>query len=43
MSFDDDPAKKECTQCHKVEAWADFKEVRAIAAGTGWDPAALEK
>jgi hypothetical protein len=33
----------ECTRCHKVEAWADVKHVRAILAiaAAGRDPAAL--
>jgi hypothetical protein len=37
--------QEECTSCHKVEARADVKQVRAIAAvaAAGWDPAALRK
>jgi hypothetical protein len=37
------PCQEECTQCHKVEAWAEIKQVRAIAAvaTAGWDPATL--
>jgi hypothetical protein len=44
MSFRDDHPE-ECTYCLKVEARADVKQVRAIAAGgaAGWDPAALRR
>jgi hypothetical protein len=33
----------ECTHCHKVEVWADVKQVGAVAAvvAAGWDPAAF--
>jgi hypothetical protein len=33
------PCQEECTHCHKVKAWADIKQVRAVAAG--WDLATL--
>jgi hypothetical protein len=35
--------EEECTHCHKVEAGAYVKQIRAIAvvAGAGWDPVAL--
>jgi hypothetical protein len=39
MPFHDDPPKRSVTHCHKVEARADVKQVRAIAAAAGWDPA----
>jgi hypothetical protein len=37
------PCQEECTHCHIVEARADIKQVRAIAAveAPGWDPATL--
>jgi hypothetical protein len=37
------PCQEECTHCHKVEARADIKEIRAIAvvARAGCDPVAL--
>jgi hypothetical protein len=37
------PCQEECTHCHKVEAWAYIKHIRAIAAvaAPGWDPATL--
>jgi hypothetical protein len=37
------PCQEECTHCHKVEARADVKQIRAITvvAGGVWDPVAL--
>jgi hypothetical protein len=37
------PCEEECTHCHKVEAGAYVKQIRAIAvvAAAGWDPVAL--
>jgi hypothetical protein len=37
------PCQEECTHCHKIEAQADVKQVRAIAAVAAgdWDLAAL--
>jgi hypothetical protein len=35
------PCQEESRHCHKVGAWADIKNVRAIAAAAGWDPATL--
>jgi hypothetical protein len=37
------PCQVEWTHCHKVEAWADVKQVRAIAAvaAASWDSVAL--
>jgi hypothetical protein len=37
------PCQEECPHCRKVEAWAEVKQIRAIAAvaADGWDPAAL--
>jgi hypothetical protein len=35
------PFQEECTHCDKVQAWANFMQVRAIAAAkaTGWESA----
>jgi hypothetical protein len=37
------PCQEECTHCHKVEARAGIKQVRAITAvaAVGWDPATM--
>jgi hypothetical protein len=37
------PPRKECVHCHKVEALADVKHIRGIAAvaAASWDPVAL--
>jgi hypothetical protein len=39
------PCQEGCSHCQKLEAWAEVKQVRAIAAvaADGWDPVALRR